>query len=89
MNEDLKDPTQEKCPTCNGKKSGKFPIDFYTNDELKELSKLTGIGLKKEWGFQKIHGQFLICFLRKQKSNLIIASHHTLNHNELIKCQYT
>lgn len=33
------------CPTCNGKKSGIFPVDFYTPSELKNLSEITGLSL--------------------------------------------
>ena len=34
------------CKTCNGSKSDSFPADFYTNDELIELSKLVSLPLK-------------------------------------------
>ena len=33
------------CPTHNSQKSDSFPIDFYTDSELRELSTLTGISL--------------------------------------------
>lgn len=31
------------CSDCNSKKSDKFPIDFYTENELQELGKITGL----------------------------------------------
>lgn len=34
------------CPSCNAEKSDIFPVDFYTADELKELSKITGINVR-------------------------------------------
>jgi hypothetical protein len=33
------------CTSCNSSKSNKFPVDFYNDDELKQLSKLTGLDL--------------------------------------------
>jgi len=33
------------CGTCNSKKSDKFPVEFYSPEELKELSGITGIKL--------------------------------------------
>jgi hypothetical protein len=35
------------CPGCNSSKSDKFPEDFYSQEQLKELSKITGISLDK------------------------------------------
>lgn len=34
------------CSSCNSSKSDKFPIDFYGKDQVKELSRRTGIALK-------------------------------------------
>lgn len=34
------------CRRCNGRKSGKWPSDFYSYEQLKSLSILTGIDLK-------------------------------------------
>lgn len=34
------------CKSCNSAKSDMFPIDFYSNAELKILSKITGLSLK-------------------------------------------
>lgn len=34
------------CPVHNGEKSGKWPSEYYTSEELKQLSVLTGIPLK-------------------------------------------
>lgn len=33
------------CSDCNSQKSDKFPVDFYTNQELIELSDITGIDM--------------------------------------------
>lgn len=35
------------CDACNSQKSDKFPIDFYTKNQLRELSKITGLSMKK------------------------------------------
>ncbi|VXD10333.1 HNH endonuclease [Planktothrix paucivesiculata] len=34
------------CPSCNSSKSDRFPIDFYTNEQLELLSQKTGISLE-------------------------------------------
>jgi len=31
------------CSTCNSEKSNKFPVEFYTTEELNELAEITGI----------------------------------------------
>mgnify|MGYP001088648626 CR=1 FL=1 len=31
------------CKTCNSQKRDKFPVDFYSEDKLKELTKITGL----------------------------------------------
>jgi hypothetical protein len=33
------------CPTCNSSKHDRFPIDFYNEEELSRLAKITGIAL--------------------------------------------
>lgn len=33
------------CPTCNSAKSDSFPCEFYNQDELEELSEVTGISM--------------------------------------------
>lgn len=33
------------CSACNSKKSDTFPVDFYTNEQLVELSSITGLSL--------------------------------------------
>lgn len=35
------------CDSHNSQKSDHFPVDYYSEDELKELSKITGISLEK------------------------------------------
>ncbi len=35
------------CSTCNSKKSDSFPVDFYTQEKLSELSAITGLSLEK------------------------------------------
>lgn len=34
------------CPTCNSSKSDKFPVDFYTADELAKLAGITNLSLE-------------------------------------------
>lgn len=34
------------CPNCNSSKRDKFPADFYTEDELEKLSKITGLSIE-------------------------------------------
>ena len=31
------------CPTCNSKKRDKFPVEFYSEEKLAKLSKITGL----------------------------------------------
>src|SRR5208282_5081904 len=33
------------CPTCNSSKHDRFPVDFYSEEELSRLAKITGIAL--------------------------------------------
>jgi len=35
------------CGNCNSQKSAKFPKDFYTLDEIKKLSKITGLSVEE------------------------------------------
>ena len=35
------------CSSCNSKKSDSFPVDFYTQEKLSELSAITGLSLEK------------------------------------------
>lgn len=46
------------CSSCNSAKSDIFPVDFYTSDELIELSKLTGLD---------------ITVLKNRKSNQVVV----------------
>ncbi len=34
------------CATCNNNKKDSFPVDFYSNEELRELARLVGLALK-------------------------------------------
>lgn len=35
------------CPSCNSKKSDKFPVEFYSSTELEQLSEITGFSIEQ------------------------------------------
>ena len=43
----LDDTATALCKNCNSAKRDKYPVDFYTNKQLLELSKITGISIKE------------------------------------------